>query len=328
MRRLKVSEEKHEQILKLRQTGASWLRIQRETGVPRRSAKKVYEAWTKNQAREELKEARKQVVAEQFSKHLKELVMTAKMLADYLPDELAFNETRSSIEIIDNIWTIDPSSKDNVEEEKLPYDTMLAVKERRRIVRQNKLLFDSLKEHTRDKLNWQMLDEWRNEWDRVIEIQSQIRTNTKQLVLMILDGQRKDIKQRISNEAKKGIILRDIIDGVCEAVWHSVQEETPKDAETFIQIHKFGKDKASLYSLYFGKEESITKLNFTDINLAQDVHKVCTQAAGSIGKSDIAERLLDIKRRLAEKTLELEVMLDAVRLRPLILRTRCDLCPA
>ncbi len=333
MRKLKVPDEKREQILKLRQTGASWLRIQRETGVPRRSAKKVYEAWAKSQAREELKEARRQVVAEQLSEHLKELIAVAEKLADNLPDSVSINESRSSAEVIDDMWAMDIHHKNSAEEviitvgSKREYGNKLERQERR-IVRQKKLLLDSLKEHTQGQLQWQALDEWKNEWNRAIEIQSQIRTNAQQLAQLILGGQRKDIKRRIGEEANKDTILRDMIDGVYEAVWRSVQEETPEDADTFIHINQFGGDKKVLYSLYFGKEESITKINLGDINLAQDVHEVCAQAARSIGKSDIAGQLLDIKRRLAAKTLEFEMMLDAVRLRPLILRTRCDLCPA
>lgn len=333
MRRLNVSDQKREQILKLRQTGASWLRIQRETGIPRRTAKKVYEAWAKTQTREELKEARIKVIAEQLNNHLKDLIRVAEALAKNLPDTVGINEVRNATEVIDNTWVIDSSHKSSTEEvitiigDNLE-DRQKLEREQRRRIRQNRLLLDSLREHTQSQLQWQVLDEWKKEWDRAIEIQSQMRINAQQLVQMILDGQRKDIRRRICEEARKDIILRDMINGVYEAVWRSVQDESPEHAETYVLINTCGNDEAPLYSLCFGKKESITRLNFTDINLAQDVQKVCAQAAGSIGNGDSARQLLDIKRRLAAKTLELEEMLDTVRLWPLILRTRCELCPA
>lgn len=333
MRKLAISGEKWEQVVKLRQAKSSWLGIQRETGVPRRTAKKVYEAWEKTQVREELSEARKQVIAEQFSKHLEDLIAIAEMLVDNLPDNVSLDEGRSAVEVIDNIWTIDTHRQSGAEEVIAIIGSNLEnrnnlEREQRRKVRRNKLLLDALKAHTQDQLQWQLLDEWQSEWDSAVGIQNQLKEDTKWLVMTILDGQRKDIKKMIFEEAKKDIILRDMVKGVFESVWRSVQGGTPNDAETFIRIHKSGKEKQALYSLYFAKGDSITIVNFSEVNLAQGVQRVCEQAAGSLGKGDLAMRLLDIKIHLAAKTSELEEMLEAVRLRPLILRTRCDLCPA
>ena len=39
MRRRYVSDEELTQVIKLKQNGASWLRIENETGIPRRTAK-------------------------------------------------------------------------------------------------------------------------------------------------------------------------------------------------------------------------------------------------------------------------------------------------
>ena len=63
MRKRYVSDDELNQIIKLKQAGASWLNIQNQTGVPRRSAGKSYEGWQRSQSIEELKAARVNVAA-------------------------------------------------------------------------------------------------------------------------------------------------------------------------------------------------------------------------------------------------------------------------
>ena len=45
MRKRYISDNELNQIIKLKQAGASWLMIQNQTGVPRRSAHNAYEDW-------------------------------------------------------------------------------------------------------------------------------------------------------------------------------------------------------------------------------------------------------------------------------------------
>ena len=71
MRRRDLSHKELAKVITLRQESASWLKIQRETGIPRRIAQRAHEQYLRSQAREELKAARKEVAAEEFRTHLR-----------------------------------------------------------------------------------------------------------------------------------------------------------------------------------------------------------------------------------------------------------------
>ena len=47
-RRRGITEDELNQVIKLREAGANWLTIQKETEIPRRSAKLFYEKWKKS----------------------------------------------------------------------------------------------------------------------------------------------------------------------------------------------------------------------------------------------------------------------------------------
>ena len=50
MKKRLLADDEFNQVLKLKQAGASWLKIQREAGIPRRIAQRAYEDWQRNQS--------------------------------------------------------------------------------------------------------------------------------------------------------------------------------------------------------------------------------------------------------------------------------------
>lgn len=75
VKRIELSESQLESVIQLRQRrGYSWLRIERETHIPRRVAKREYLRWEQQQAREDLQTARREVAAEEFREHLDALL--------------------------------------------------------------------------------------------------------------------------------------------------------------------------------------------------------------------------------------------------------------
>lgn len=73
------------------------------------------------------------------------------------------------------------------------------------------------------------------------------------------------------------------------------------------------------------------ELDLNDLELAKETLNMCRQVVANLRegtKSDLVQRLTDKVRRMQDRTEELEKSLDRLILRPVILRTRCDLCPA
>ena len=70
MKKREFTDEEWALILKLKQSGASWLKIQDETGIPRRTIKRAYEEWESTKSYDELKQARIHVAGEEFRDHI------------------------------------------------------------------------------------------------------------------------------------------------------------------------------------------------------------------------------------------------------------------
>jgi hypothetical protein len=69
----------------------------------------------------------------------------------------------------------------------------------------------------------------------------------------------------------------------------------------------------------------------TDTPLAQKITHICNLAVNNLEKgekSDMGKSLQNEVRIMKKASEELREMLNPVKLTPMILRTRCDLCPA
>ena len=84
MKKIKLTPEELDKVIKLKESGTSWLKIEHETGISRRTAKHAYEKWKHSQSPEVLREARKDVAAKAFLDHLKSLTTLAGSLVTNL----------------------------------------------------------------------------------------------------------------------------------------------------------------------------------------------------------------------------------------------------
>ena len=81
----------------------------------------------------------------------------------------------------------------------------------------------------------------------------------------------------------------------------------------------------------FCKCDSEISLFLDDVELAKEVLSICHWAKNNLrkgSKSDVLQKLTDDVCKMQARIKELEESLDELQLRPMILRTRCDLCPA
>ena len=316
MRKRYVADEEMNHILKLKQAGASWLRIQKETGIPRRTAKLAYEEWERTKSGEEIKRARTEVAAEEFRYHLEDLIALAQVFVRSLYIPMPMSKIDNTDEILETLW------KQDIRKE---HRGSLGITEERQIIRENKMLFRSLQDHTRGKVRWQTFEEWKEALARYIGHCSSLQAEARQVLDNILN-QHREFKSKLLT-AGKGIKPAEYMTrGVVEAVWRAFLARKVEEAEAFISTRSFGEHAADVY---FGKEASTTSLRLDDAKLAEEVADVCRQAARNVSMKELP-LVGEIKRdtdTLDKKSKELEEMLNDLVLRPEILRTRCDLCP-
>jgi hypothetical protein len=315
-----LSDEKLRRVIALREAGSSWVRIQEEVGIDRRTAKRAYEDWERNQSREELKAARKDVAAEEFRNHLHCLIKLAESLLNTLDIPSSPNTTTSAEEVLLNLWQRD------IVGEYGAYGLSSGKPETIRILRQNQMLFKSLRDHTHEK-DWQAFNEWGNSWDTCIRVLAKLRGEARKTLLNILN-QKSNLTDRIVKGCGKKDAVKRMVDGVLHVVWQFILAGKPDQQFPLVQAMPLSGGRIEVT---FGKYNLTEGLVFTEADLAEQVKTVCKWAAKNLcigRKDDMVESLMNNVNTMRKSIEELAEMLNPLKLGPMILNTRCDLCPA
>ena len=319
MRRRDVSPEELARIINLRQINTSWLKIQRDIGVPRRIAKRAYEGWNRSQSREELKEARKVVAAEEFRIHLACLVKLAEALVKALKIP---QPTHPPISAEENLriflWESDIAGEYGVYG---PSGTSRSWN----CLRQNQILFKSLQSHTHEKVDWQMLEQWKKTWDECIRVQDVLRQEARGRLMDVLK-QKSGLTDRIEKGSREKNTLDRMANGVLHTIWQGILAGKP-DQPPLVKADVLG---GEVTNVVFGEDHRGLGLVFTEADLAKAVKDTCIRVAKNlvIVKEEDMSKLVDDVRRMRGIIDKLTEMLNPLMLRPQILHTRCDLCPA
>jgi len=327
MKRGKLALEELDRVIKLKKLGTSWLKIEHETGINRRTAKRAYEKWEHSQSPEVLREARRDVAAKAFLDHLKSLTTLAGSLVANLsvpssPDLMYENAEQ----FFSNLWHQDLLLRWTY----MPSETReyyLMSQEHKRDMQfnflENELLFKCLQEHTRGEgVRWRALEEWKKAMDNCVKSLPKLRKELSVGVNNFLKQEREtNFLQRIKEESlERKNAVEQMAKAVLNAVWQGVVED------------KLGQDLVRMPSRSDGqgivRVKDETFLIFNDASLAEKVTHICNQVVNNLSKGDMVEQLQREVRTMEKATEELRKMLNPVRLTPMILRTRCDLCPA
>lgn len=328
MRRRDVSPEELARIIRLRQIGTSWLKIQRETGIDRRIAKRAYEEWGRSQSREELKAARKDVAAEEFRNHLRSLIRLAELLVGTLDIPQPSPDPVSAKEVLRSLLQRDIAGEyEAYGEPDVPYRGLAIIYRPETLLRQNKMLFDSLKAHTQEKLEWwETLDEWGKARDTCTTAQGKLTEEITKTLLNILNQKPKLTDRIVKGSGKKDAMER-MVDGIVHAVWERILAGNPDQPPLIEAISRAD----GMTEVLFGEHGLGLGLIFTETNLAKEVGNTCIWAAKNLcirEKENIVQLLVDNVSTMRKAIKDLTEKLNPLVLRPLILSTRCDLCPA
>jgi hypothetical protein len=316
MKKRELSPVELKKVVELRQLGAKWTEIERDTKIDRRASKRAYEEWEKDKKVKEQEAARFRVAAEAFHEHLNDLIRLAESLVNTIQIPEMLRGLDSADEALDRLWM----RKIQGEYELFPNSS----DKNERIVRRNKMLFKSLQEHTREKVRWESLEEWKRARNIAVEYSKKLQLQATEVIAGFLSNQL-GLKERLINAFGGSNAPEKISDGVRETIWRGILTGEPD------QMHVIeGANKWKVW-LEFYKADVYTKLDLPDLELAKEVLRICHETVTSLReetKSHLVLGLTDQVPKMRERTAELEESLDALILRPIILRTRCDLCPA
>lgn len=296
LRRRVLSEEELVKVISLRQAGTSWLKIQQKTGIDRRTAKREYE----RHAKEKLEVVRIQVATELFREHMESIVRTAEVLVNQLPQSMTFSETRDAEEVFREVWTTN-SPRFNAR------ISVRSEKDKQRILRENLMLFKSLKDHTLEQVRWEALGEWRRGWNECLGILTKIRSKAKEMVMS-------EIEKRDGTEERMAEV-------VVEALWLGIQDGKPKKSSDLVGTTVL--EEGTILIVIGGK----SKVVLEDKTIAKELAGVCKRVIGKLCEENSLIKLSEKSNPMETAIEELEEELHPYILRPIILKTQCDLCP-
>ncbi len=328
MRKKELSDDKIQEIIELRQADHSWLKIQQIIKVERRLAKRAYNDWLDGRSLNELKQARVNVATEALSEHLDSLVKLAERLTDHLDLPRSPQELKSANEHLDIFF------ETNIFGESYELSQVDMKRKSQRNRRRNRKLFKCLQDHTREKVRWKALEEWKQAWNNALDYSKKLRLEEATEVIGNILNNRPGLKERIKTAIGGNDVTKKVSDGVIENMWRGILAGQPE------QMHVLKGSSVMTEGrvwIKFYEGDSDTRLYLNDEELAKEVLDMCRRAVTNLRevtilqegtKFNLVQMLTDEVRKVQDRTEELDESLDGLILHPMILRTRCSLCPA
>jgi hypothetical protein len=132
------------------------------------------------------------------------------------------------------------------------------------------MIFKALQEHTREKVRWQALEDWKQARNNALEYSKKLRLEAIEVITNILNN-RPGLKERIKTAIGGNDVTEKISDGLIENIWRGILTGKPeqlhvlKGGSVITEWHKW---------LEFYEGDSDTKLDLNDSELAKEVLSV------------------------------------------------------
>jgi hypothetical protein len=327
MKKSVLSNDQLQRVITFRDSGLSWVKIQEKSGIPRRVAQREYKEFQRKQSERQLKEARKEVVAEEYRVHLDLLTGLANVLVESLVIPEPMNDLRPADEVIDQLL------KTDIYEERLSLRLRPGDPRRETLAkRMNTLLLKSLRDHTERRVPWEALEEWKTGRDNCIADIEKLKAEVKEVLNNILNLEPK-LKDKVGKTKRDPRIWQQVADGVLMHLWLSsvmgkVSKVTAFEGGSAI-------NRGTAWVKFHGGTPEQMELRFdsedpdTNVHLAKEIVRVSNWSVENLqaGKKDRIKAIREGVSKMKQAAGALEAALNPLVLRPLILNTQCDICP-
>ncbi len=327
MKKILLSNSQLPQVINLRDSGMSWVKIEKEMGIARRIAKREYDEWAGKQSQRQLEDARKEVFAQEYRIHLDLLSQMANLLLDSLVIPHPLTDLRRADEVMSQFL-----AKDFYQDQPLFRPRLGDQQRDKRIIRMNQLLFKSLRDHTERKVPWQILDIWKGARDSCVKDIDNMKKEIHKVFTNILN-QKSKLKEKldkgymnssVTENIEKGILINiwlSSITGVNSQVTPKKGESLPKKGTGWVVFH----ENASV-------ETNVTFDHESPIDnewLAREMSDVSKWAIVNLleSKSNLIKNIKEEVSEMQKNASQLEAVLNPLVLRPIILNTQCYICP-
>lgn len=329
MKKILLTEGDMERVRELRQKGVSWLGIEKTTNITRHVAKREYERWLRSSTANELRGIRLQLAEQEFKKHTYDLLEMAARVVSYLtvPD-LRFKEIRSAEEQFDEML-----KSFIFNDFGMPNDMPLSEQQSRK--RNLTMLIEALRVHVQEKLQGDFVKEWAKAWDGCIaaftklkrdavDTTNDILVNGRQQPLLLDKVLGKENRELETSNISYYIILGLLAVMKQEERIHGALQATPVRTPTPREIQE------KVYPQLVPRTVSEVERDRAKNERVKDVvteYKVLTEALLTrIEPATIKSALLNYLV-VDNLVFEIKDVMNPLKLYPMMLRTRCELCP-
>ena len=310
----RVTDDQVRRMVELHRQGESISAISRAVGCHRQTVKAYLAGRRGDILADEIK---KQLLTDEQQKHLDDLTQFAASLVGHLTIPDSPNENRDVAAVLDPLLPKD-----------LPQGLQTASREARRkqrqMERQNKMLFESLRQHTGGKGWWQAFEEWQQAWGTCVSALAEIREEAPKVMEDFMN-QKPGLKEKVEGKIGPRDVLKKIVDLLLWPAWEVAAASNPEEE---LERRKF---QVLLITRQFGVISGTYDLKVifseTELTLAQEVATVCNLVLQNLYPRYMADEIQGMRHRMDEKIEEIDDALDPFILRPLLVRTRCELCP-
>lgn len=310
----RVTDDQVRRMVELDRQGESISAISRAVGCHRQTVKAYLAGRRGDILADEIK---KQLLTDEQQKHLDDLTQFAASLVGLLTIPDSPKEDRDVVAVLDTLLPKDlPQGLHSASRE--------ARRKQRQTERQNKMLFESLRQHTGGKGWWQAFEEWQQAWGTCVSALAEIREEAPKVVEDFMN-QKPGLKEKVEGKTGKKNVLERIVDVL---LWPAWEVATASNPEEELERRKFRVlPAAQEFRVITGTYELRLIFSETEAALAQEVATVCNLALQNLYPRYMADEIQGMRHRMDEKIEEIDDALDPFILRPLLVRTRCELCP-
>lgn len=294
--RKRLSEEQVQEIIRLRRQGESVKAIALTIGCHRQTVRLHLQERRGDILGDEV---RKQLLTDELRRHLDELAQIADSLVRYLRVPTSCKEEGDAEAVLTPLWGKDQQA-----------------------TRHNKLLFESLRDHTGERGGWGAFKEWQETWNTCKRAREEIRGEAYEVVRNLIN-QKAGLKEEVEKQSSKG---RDVIGRIADDVLWVVWWVGKGDRQ--VEEFKFQIEGKEIVVEIGFQEFYAFQERVSEVSLGPDMLGVCEPSFETLYQSFISKGIPEMLDTMREKIDKVGDSLDPSILRPLILRTRCRLCPA
>lgn len=309
----RVTDDQARRMVELHRQGESISAISRIVGCHRQTVK-AYLAGRRGDILAD--EVRKQLLTDELQRHLNEVTEFAVSFKSRVIRPESLGEDRDAAAVFEPLLG-------NGLPQGLDSDSQRARRGQRQLERQGKMLLMSLREHNRDQGWWRAYEEWQEAWNTCRDTFRELRREADEEVPNRINKNpslKAEVERQISEERSsrgRGVMER-LEEGVLSGVWGAGTTGKPsrfKGEDNHITVVL---EDRRYYDFGYRSNE---------VSLVPDMIEVLKLSYETLYQSFNDKSIPEMLHRIDEKIEVIDDALDPFILRPLLVRTRCKLCP-